>query len=476
MTKLNRWKLALAVCILGATVVAAPAQTLSTLVMFDGANGANPPFMSLVQGTDGNLYGVTQYGGANACSNGQGCGTVFRLTPAGVLESLYSFCSQANCEDGKYPQAGLTLGMDGNLYGTTSFAGDNEFCTIGCGTVFKISEAGTLTTIHTFTGQDGSLPIGALIQAVDGNFYGTTVEGGTGNYGTIFQMTPAGVLTTVYNFCEKTNCHDGDNPYGALVQATSGIFYGTTASGGYYCFGGCGTIFRITAGGKLTTLHSFDNVNGAYPFGGLIQASNGNLYGTASDTIFEITPQGTFTPLASFSGDSSAGMTLATDGNLYGTMYEGGDFGLGAIFNVTLTGGLTTLYSFCLQTNCSDGQLPYGGLLQATGGNFYGTTNSGGNDTCVTGGCGTVFSLDMGLGPFVSFVHDFAAVGKTAGVLGQGFTRATSVSFNGIPATFTVRRNTFLIATVPAGATTGYVTVTAPSGTLTSNVPFHVLP
>ena len=163
-----------------------------------------------------------------------------------------------------------------------------------------------------------------------------------------------------------------------------------------------------------------------------------------------------------------------TDGNLYGTTYGGGVgcnyFGCGTVFRITPTGVLTTLYSFCQLTNCSDGEIPTAGLLQATDGVFYGTTQQGGQNND-----GTIFSLNTGLAPFVSFIRNPAKVGQQFGILGYGLTGTTTVSFNGTPANFKAQSDTLLIATVPTGATTGYITVTTPSGTLTSNVPFGLI-
>lgn len=172
------------------------------------------------------------------------------------------------------------------------------------------------------------------------------------------------------------------------------------------------------------------------------------------------------------------GLVQATDGSFYSTTVQGGANGFGTIFKITSAGRLTTLYSFCSQTNCPDGSYPATTVLQATSGTFYGTTVWGGVYGCSdgSGGCGTVFSLSVGLDPFVAFVRTSGKVGQAAGILGQGFTGTTAVSFNGNPAAFTVKSDTFLAATVPTGATTGTVQVTTPSGVQLSNVPFRVLP
>jgi uncharacterized repeat protein (TIGR03803 family) len=490
MTRLSVWRKIRTIFVLcAATAIAAPAQTFNTLLDFDGSDGGNPWYGSLLQSTDGNFYGTTLDGGAN-----QYAGTIFRITPAGTLTTLYNFCTTFSgwCRDGSGPDAGLIQATDGNFYGTTAFGGEGN-----AGTAFKVTPTGTLTTLYSFctkgyTCPDGAQPNAGLLQANNGSFYGTTFYGGTpsgfSSCGTIFKITPAGTMTTLYDFCSQDG--DGENPIAGLIQATDGNLYGTTDN----------TFFRITPAGRLTTLYTFCTQtgcpHGADPQAGLIEGTDGNLYGTTAKggangpydgTVFKITLSGTLTTLYSFcaltncaDGDVPySGLTESTDGNFYGTTTAGGNltgacfpYSCGTVFQITASGTLTTLHSFSF----TDGEIPYGGLLQATNGIFYGTTTRGANQTCEPVGCGTVFSLSMGLGPFVSFVRGYGKVGQTGGILGQGLTGTTGVSLNGVPASFKVKSDTFLKATVPAGATTGYVTVTTPSGTLTSNVPFHVIP
>jgi uncharacterized repeat protein (TIGR03803 family) len=479
-----------------AMVIAAHGQTFKTLLDFNGPNGAIPS--SLIQGIDGSLYGTTEGGGANsACLFG--CGTVFKIAAGSAFKTLYSFCAQPNCADGVDP-VGLVLATDGNFYGTTIAGGAS-----GRGTVFKITSAGSLTTLYNFCSQinciDGA-QASSLIQATDGNFYGTTYEGGsncvdTNGCGTVFRITPAGTLTTLYSFCSQRRCFDGANPDASLIQATDGNLYGTTSSltncGGASCYG---TVFRITLKGKLTNLHSFQYSDGANPAAALVQAIDANLYGTTNrggadptdctsgcGTVFKMNPQGTLTTLYIFQGpdggNPATALVEATDGNLYGTTYAGGIYsshcifnGCGTVFQVTPAGTLTTLHYFQL----TDGGNPLV-LLQSTNGSFYGGTDAGGDLACSVdpNGCGTLFRLS-GLDPFVSFVRGAAKVGRNFGILGQGFTGSTDVSLNGTHALFTVKSDPFILATVPSGATTGYVTVTTPSGTLTSNKPFVVIP
>jgi len=507
--KLNWGKRAYAVLVLcAATAIVLPAQTFTTLFSFDVTDGKTP-YAGLVQAINGDLYGTTYAGGAN------NAGTVFKITPSGTLTTLYSFCAQSGCTDGGNPGAGLVQAANGDFYGTTVGGGANsnaDACfdinisfETSCGTIFKITPNGTLTTLYSFCAQsgctDGGSPLAGLVQAPNGDFYGTTGTGGNtncfgGGCGTVFKITPTGMLTTLYSFCAQSGCMDGANPYAGLVQATNGDFYGTTCGSGPTCDGGGsgpGTVFKITPSGTLTTLYSFCSqtgcTDGEYPIAGLVQATNGDLYGTtwgggANDlgTIFKITPSGTLTTLYAFcaqsgctdGGNPGAGLVQATNRDLYGTTEELGANGTGTVFKITPSGTFTTLYSFCSQGGfpvCTDGANPFAGLVQDTNGDFYGTTYAGG-----ASGWGTVFSLSVGLGPFVETQTASGKVGAVVEILGTALARATSVSFNGAAAGFTVVAPSLIAARVPPGATTGTVQVVTPSGTLSSNVPFRVLP
>ncbi|MGH9497534.1 MAG: choice-of-anchor tandem repeat GloVer-containing protein [Terriglobales bacterium] len=468
------------VCVAAVTV--APAQVFTTLRRFNKTDGTNP-LASLVQGMDGGLYGVTPSEGPYRA------GTVFRLA-SGSFKILHDF----NGTDGSAAVSGMVQATDGQLYGTTEQSG-----AYAGGTVFEITRKGALTTLYNFCAQancaDGTEPAGRLIQA-SGGFYGITGHGGINGGGTVFKISPQGALTTLYSFCAQTGCNDGQTPVAGLVQGLDGNFYGTTDAGGTgshdTCPLGCGTVFKITPTGTLTTLYSFcaqpNCADGQDPQGELIQTADGNFYGTTvlggtgdcvagCGTVFRMSPQGSMTTLYNFCSQSSCGanpftgLVLASDGNLFGETAYGGAHNLGTLFEITPNGELTILYNFCSQENCSDGYFPLAALVQATDGNFYGTTYEGGH-----GGWGTVFRLSTGLGPFVTFARAAGRVGETGPILGQGLTGTTSVFLNGTPATFTVDSDTLIRATVPPAATTGYVTVTTPSGTLTSNVPFHVIP
>jgi uncharacterized repeat protein (TIGR03803 family) len=456
-----------------ATAPTAHTQTFTTLINFTGSNGASPEYGSVIQGIDGHFYGTTFAGGTNTSGCEGGCGTVFKLTPAGVLTTLYSFCASSLCADGSQPSGPLVQGADGNFYGTTYSGGVS-----GEGTAFKITPGGALTTIHSFDGTDGSLPNGGLIQVANDYFYGTTQAGGNGktcqnDCGTIFKISPAGEFTSVYSFNDTRK--SGATPYAGLALASNGNFYGTTTHGGTGTVGGPGSIFEMTPAGTVTTLLMLSVGNSsAYPYDSLILGADGNFYGTSfggheGGAVFQLTPSGVYTSLYSAKDfDPEDSLVLGTDGNFYGTSYGSGgcDEGCGTVFEITPTGTLTTLYSF----DNTDGKSPYSGLMQSTNGIFYGMTSSGGTDDL-----GTLFSLSVGLSPFVSPRPSSGPVGKKVTILGTNLTGATAVSFNGTPATFTVTSSA-IDTTVPAGAATGAITVTLPSGTLTSNINFNVTP
>jgi uncharacterized repeat protein (TIGR03803 family) len=449
------------------------AQTFTKLADFNGKGWR--PTHSLVQGTDGSLYGTTN----ESTSLG---GTLFKLKPAGgAVAILHAFCMTTGCPDGSGPAGALTETPNGLYYGASSGGGASR-----TGTVFSITSNGTLTTIYTFGSQtnDGVNPYSGVVLARDGSLYGTTYNGGTIGHGTVYNVTLNGVKSTIYNFCQLASCKDGAAPYGPLIQGSDGNFYGTTRAGGGP---NKGTVFKITPGGVLTTLYSFCHItnctDGKEPDGGVAQANDGNFYGTTpvggtynQGTIFKITPTGTLTTLHSFCncGDGSepnGPLIQATDGNLYGTTFQGGN-NPGTIFNITLAGTLTTLHTF----NTTDGVQPNAGLLQDTDGNLYGTTTIGGSSTDCSGGCGTLFRLSVGLSPFVQPLPPFGKVGTSVFILGNSLKGTTRVSFNGTAAKFTVMSPTDIKATVPSGATTGMIQVVTPSGTLSSNVAFQVLP
>jgi uncharacterized repeat protein (TIGR03803 family) len=296
---------------------------------------------------------------------------------AQTLTTLYSF----HGADGSNPYAGLMQASNGNLYGTTSAGGAN-----GDGTIFQITTGGTLTTMHNFNRfnpTDGSQPYAGLIQATDGNLYGTTYRGGSHNVGTVYRITTTGTMKTLHDLDYQP---DGALPYAGLVQATNGAFYGTASNGG----GEFGTAFIATAFGQYIPIYTFINsFIGANPVAGLVQASNGNLYGAAASggsdgcgALFEMTLSGAYTMVHDFTGDDGcspqATLFQGSDGNLYGTASAGGAGGqghnYGTAFKITPSGTFTLLHTF----DGTDGTYPTGALIQATDGNFYGTTQYGG--------------------------------------------------------------------------------------------------
>ena len=358
------------------------AQTLQTLCTFNDTNGSAP--LALTLGNDGNFYGTTVGGGSGDA------GTVFRVTTNGTLTTLISF----DMYNGATPYAALTLGNDGNFYGTTQGGGSSNNGTMlsNHGTVFQVTTNGTLTTLVSFNGTDGFAPQAGLTLGNDGNFYGTTFNGGITSssfpygMGTVFKVTTHGTLTTLVSF----DMANGATPYAALTLGNDGNFYGTTQGGGS---SNDGTAFMMTTNGTLTTLVSFNQTNGVYP-NGLTLGNDGNFYSTTSSggisgkgTVFQVTTNGTLTTLVSFNGTDGSGpegeLTLGTDGNFYGTTSRGGS-GYGTVFMVTTNGTLTILVYF----NGTNGANPYARLALGNDGNFYGTTDSGGS-----GYYGTAFRL-----------------------------------------------------------------------------------
>jgi uncharacterized repeat protein (TIGR03803 family) len=488
MNKPNILKMACALAFCVATAVTLPAQTFTTLVNFDEFIGFDPQ-VPPIEGVDGNFYGTTFRVGSS------GAGIIFRMTPEGDLTTLYTFCSKPQCTDGQYPLDALVEGSQGDFYGTTIGGGQ-----YGRGTVFRFDPEGGLNTLHSFCPEvkcaDGGDPA-QILQGRDGNLYGITLTGGANDAGTIFKLTPRGVLTTLHDFCSLPGCADGynvDESLGTLIEGTDGNFYGTTDIGGSqanYCdVYGCGTVFKITPQGKFTTIYRFCSragcADGAGPYQ-LTQGADGYFYGVTGTggsysvvggTIFRLSAKGKLTTLYSFCAQSDCPdgrepISLAQPvggGNFYGTTFYGGTSsncytGCGTVFEITTTGAMTSLESF----DGANGNQPYG-LAQAPSGIFYGVTSSGGAHTYG----GTVYSMAAGLTPFVEIQPTGGSVGTEVIILGTNLESATAVTFNGSPATFTVVSSFQIRATVPKGATTGLVKVKTPASTLSSNVVFQV--
>jgi uncharacterized repeat protein (TIGR03803 family) len=319
---------------------------------------------------------------------------IFLLFLATAIASAAQTFTTLHSFDGKHgatPYAGLVEATDGNFYGTTVEGGNN-----GGGTVFKVTPGGKLTTLHSFCSQrncrDGASPYAGLLQATDGNFYGTTYKGGTSGYGTVFSISPSGKLTTLHSFCSQRNCVDGANPYAKLVQATNGNFYGTTVQGGGK---GDGTVFEITSKGRLTILHSFCSqrncADGGNPWAKLIQAANGTLYGTTFG---------------------------------FGSNSCGGNQSAGTVFKISLSGKLTTIHYFVYM----DGGCPETGLVQAANGMFYGTTESGGQGQWDEG-FGVVFRITLG-GKWTK-LHSFCSSDCTDGSYPSELIQAANTNLYG---------------------------------------------
>jgi uncharacterized repeat protein (TIGR03803 family) len=381
-----------AVAVLNISGVTASGAALEALYSFTASSADSSgstygayPMAGLLQARGGSFYGTASGGGA------AGYGTVFRLTPNGAVSLVYSF-NDGN--DGAVPFGGLIQGTNGSLYGTTAGAGDYGDG-LGEGSVFRMTTAGAGTYYSLNSASSGASPFAGLVQGQDGNFYGTSAYSGAYGlvgYGAVFKLTPAGALTALGEF----NFESGANPASALVQAADGNFYGTAQNGG--ANGGFGTIFQITSAGTITALHSFANTDGAGPIAGLTQDTDGSFYGTTysggasnAGTVFKLSSDGTFTSLYSFTGgddgsNSYGGLLLANDGDFYGTTEGGGVYGLGTVFRISRNGALTTLVNF----DGYQGAVPECTLIQGTDGNLYGTTQFGGAEDF-----GAIFRLSL---------------------------------------------------------------------------------
>jgi len=457
---------------LGCIFKMTPAGQVTILVSFNGGSvprGSNP-ICGLTLGADGDFYGVTQSGGTS------GLGTVFKVTPAGVFTTLLSFTGTTGSFLGSNPRASLALGSDGNFYGTTATGGAGGF-----GTIFKLTPAGVLTTLVQFTGTTGSYPgstpTGALMQGTDGNFYGTTSLGGANNLGTVFMVTPTAIFASLASFSGTTGSALGSSPKGALVQMPGNKFYGTTQTGGANNFG---NVFVITPAGVMTTLVSFTGSTGsalgATPQGALVAGTDGALYGCTAagglnnvGSIFKVTTDGLFSTLVNLTAapnigrltqgadgrlygatlgggganghgmlftapiggapavlntlvpvsgttalNARAGMLLGPDGNYYGTTVAGGAINSGSVFKLTPAGLYTTLISFTGTSGSNPGSSPQAALILGGDGNYYGTTASGGS-----GAVGTIFRMSPA-GVQTTLINFTGAAGANLGSSPQG--------------------------------------------------------
>ncbi|HTW58652.1 MAG TPA: choice-of-anchor tandem repeat GloVer-containing protein [Terriglobales bacterium] len=486
----------------------------------DGEN----PMAELIQGTDGNYYTTTNTGGAGTCPGEvedqiPGCGAVVKITPAGVLSVVYSFpydSATSTAPNGWEPEAGLVQARDGNFYGVATLGGvSNAICgTSGCGTVFKLTPGGKLTVLHTFCGgngcgsltTDGADPTGRLVVGPNGDLYGTTQSGGIYdgfyNQGTIFRISAAGAYTILHLFSGPFGTTgDGANPVAGLTLGSDGNFYGTTEAGGSGGLDeGEGTVFKMTPAGAVTILHSFvgsdgGGADGSYPKGALVEASDGHLYGTCysggangTGTVFRISMKGVFTKIYDFPAEGTpdstgnfprAGLIQASDGNLYGTAWEGGASNDGTIYQVTPAGVGTLEASF---SGATTGFSPLGAAVQGSDGKLYVTLQYDGgenSDGVQDQGAISVFSsgLPLPAPKILGFAPAKASVGATITIFGGNFVGTTAVNFFGdsTSALFKVDGSGILTVIVPSGANSGVISITNPGGTTSSKLAFTVL-
>ncbi len=383
-------------------------QTYTELHNFTRGQDGSNPVTGFTMDQAGNLYGTTDAGGytGGSCAGQGGCGGVFRMAQkngAWVFTPLYDF---QGAPDGSGPQAAVTIGPDGAIYGTTLYGGGNG-CTLGagCGTIFKLTPSASVchaalcswteTVIYNFAqAPDGiGSPWGGVTFDAAGNLYGMAFAGGTGNCagrgcGVIYKLTPSGgnwTFSVIYNF---TGGNDGEAPISTLLADRAGNFYGTAAYGGAY---GAGTVFELIrsgAGWSFNTLYFFeDHLDGGLPMSGVVMDGSGNLYGDNTNggeyhggAVYELSPSGgawIFSVIGTPNGGLQSPMTLDSAGNLYGTTQEGGVYQSGLIFELTLSGGTwmeNDLYSF----NRTDGAVPICNVTLDASGNLYGTAWIGG--------------------------------------------------------------------------------------------------
>jgi uncharacterized repeat protein (TIGR03803 family) len=363
------------------------AQGSGTITTLASFNGTDGanPYAGLIMDSSGNLYGTASAEGAS------GDGTVFELAAgSGTITTLASF----NGSDGSNPLSGLIMDSSGNLYGTTEFGGAH-----GSGVIFELATgSSTITTLASFSGTDGANPLAGVIMDSSGNLYGITVSGGASNDGTVFELAHgSGTITALASFNGHTG---GAKPYAGLIMDGSGNLYGTASSGGSHYGGGSGSVFELARGsGTFTGLALFNGTDGVTPYGGLIMDSSGDLYGTTfgdstiSGTVFELAP-GSLTTLASFVTNGSSpigGLIRDSSGNLYGTASGGGAFNYGTVFE--LAQGSSTITALASFNYGIDGTNPVAGLIMDGSGNLYGTASAGGAIAD-----GTVFELAKGSG------------------------------------------------------------------------------
>ena len=393
---------ALALVVISAQPAIAQTETILYSFCRPGcADGAGPD-AGLLMDSAGNLYGTTYDGGLSP--NYQG--VVYKLTPRGAETALHSFGAVAN--DGNHPSGQLIMDTLGNLYGTTRMGGSNNTSGGGDGTVFKLSPDGTETILYNFgaSSTDGIEPTAGVIADAEGNLYGTTFEGGAYGEGTVFRLTPEGVETILHSFAGGST--DGAGPWTGLTMDSNGNLYGTTQYGGTGDRppGYGGTVFEISANGDYSILHNFAGpaTDGSYVNASLTLDSRGNLYGTTynggadaydAGTVFKLTPGSNgsweetilynFTNLTAACRNPYSAVVFDSAGTLYGTTAYGGTHGFGCLYSLTPAGKLSTVHAF---SGSPDGSVPVGNLLMSEG-YLYGVAEASGNKN----GGGIVFKI-----------------------------------------------------------------------------------
>jgi uncharacterized repeat protein (TIGR03803 family) len=455
MRKINRqcyWIMALGLVLLASL---AQAQTYTDLFDLTQATGSVPGFPNLLaQGQDGQLYSTMP-------SSFPGDGTTVVAPPSGGIVTVTHYFQGT---DGFGPVSGLTLGMDGNFYGTTSIHSTGSY-----GEVFQVTPAGTVTPLYGFgNSTDGAYPWAPPVQAPDGNLYGVT----QGDIPVAYKITmPAAMYSVLANLPGTS--------VAPLIVGTDGNLYGTTITGGKF---NDGTVFQLTKKGVLKDVYDFGTAgsnDGFTPDGPVMQGADGKLYGTTYwggttglGTVYSLTTAGVYKSLHSFNGTDgshpSAGMVQGSDNFLYGVTVAGGGLGDGALFKINTTGTTySVLHNF---DGKASGGSPSATLVLHTNGTIYGWNAVGPKEGCL-------YSMNVGLKPFASLVVlTSGKVGTTVGIIGQGFSSATGVKFGTGTGTFTMVSDTYMTAAPSAGATTGKVTVVIPNGNLVSKQTFKVTP
>ena len=469
-----------AATLLAAIAIPAQAQTYTPLFAYDTSQQwFASPLGQLALGRDGNFYGMTFTGDI-----------LYSVTPLGDPTVLW--IAQDQFTWGVQCNFGLTLGPDGLLYGPCMDI--NQDWSNGSGAIFrydptKIPTQDGFTVLYEFPSLGCSVQPNALTLNTDGNFYGTTQGSncGTAGLGTFFKITPSGSLTTLHTFTGDPT----DPAYpSAVTLGTDGNFYGTSTAGGAY---NGGTLFKITSKGKVTLLYSFNGNTGPYePAAAPIQGADGKWYGTTwyggtsnNGTIFQyaaakINFLHNFNYSVDYAGYPAFPLTLGPDGNFYSpspTINMGG-YGPESLFEITTA--KTSVYSDRFNwllpgQNCNDllanGCIPTSPLAAHPNGMFYGTTGQGGSADS-----GIFYSFSMSFKPYIILQFPRGKIGTSIGIFGTGLTGTTAVSFNGVAATsFTVDSDTYMTALIPTGATRGYVTVTTPGGSLKSAIKLTVV-